>query len=361
MHPDRSRMGRALELARKGQGAVHPNPLVGAVLLKDGRVIGEGFHERCGAPHAEINALRSATESPRGAALYVNLEPCCHHGKTPPCTDAVIQAGIARVVIGILDPNPRVNGRGVRQLQEAGIEVSLGVMEEEAREMNRGFIHQVKYGCPWVTVKLALTIDGFMADHRGASTWITGEESRKEVHRLRAEHDAVLVGAGTVSADDPLLTVRAVPGANPIRVVVDPRLAASPLSRVFHTGEAKTVIVAGRGHRRAGVDTGNPVRSFTLGLRQDGLFDWLELLRLLHRELGILSVLVEGGAGTAGTLLASGLVDELIVMSGPKIIGQGLSPFHKLKLPLPGALNWRLFQVRRFGDDLCARYRKEAG
>ncbi len=358
MEQDYRYMQRTLELARRGQGRVHPNPLVGAVLVKDDHIIGEGFHGKYGEAHAEVNALRNASESPEGATLYVNLEPCTYEGNTPPCVPEILEAGIDRVIIGIQDPNPRVNGQGIEQLRAAGLEVEVGIMEEECFEINRGFIHQMNTGLPWVTLKLALTIDGFIADRRRKSQWITGPESRQQVHRWRAEHNAILVGGGTIKADNPSLTVRTTSGVNPTRVVVDPQRLAPRQAKVFTDHNAETIVITAEntGNGRSG-ETFN-VKQLTIREEDADLIAWENILSTLYHERKILSVFVEGGAEISSSLLQSGLVNELIIMTGSKIIGQGLSPFHQLVLPLERAITWKLFAVKRFGNDVCLRYRK---
>lgn len=361
MESDFYYMEKALDLARQGQGHVHPNPLVGALLLKDNKIIGQGFHANYGGPHAEIRALESAIGSPEGSTMYVNLEPCTYHGKTPPCTPAIIEAGVERVIIGMRDPNPMVDGMGIRQLREAGVDVVVGIMEAEARELNRGFAHQIEYGIPWVTLKLALTIDGFMADTGNTSKWITNEESRKEVHRLRAEHNAILVGGGTVKVDDPRLTVRAVEGTNPLRIVLDPERIAPADARIFSSGEAETIVVTDNKTSDGESFNNDFVDVMTLGKNSVRLFEWKDILKGLHDEKGILSVFVEGGAEVASSLMESGCVDELIVMTGPRIIGTGLSPFHKCTLPMEDAILWRIHALRQLGDDVYVRYRRREG
>jgi len=261
---DRGFMERALALAARGRGMVSPNPMVGAVVVNGGAVVGEGWHRKAGGPHAEVFAFREAGERAKGATLYVTLEPCCHHGKTPPCTDLVIGSGIARVVTAMRDDNPLVCGKGCAQLAAAGIAVEVGLMEKEARRLNESFLTFIRTGRPFVTVKLASTLDGFIADSAGKSAWITGPEARKLVHRWRAWSDAVLVGAGTVLADDPRLTVRDAEGSDPLRVVVDSHLRTPPGAKVVGDG---TVIIAAtdeadEGKARALEDAGATVWRF---------------------------------------------------------------------------------------------------
>lgn len=358
MRYDDRYMARALELAERGQNVVQPNPLVGAVVVKDDQVIGEGAHEIYGGPHAEINAIQKVSENPEDATMFVNLEPCTNDGKTPPCVPVIIDAGISRVVIGMQDPNPRVNGKGIRQLTEAGIDVTVGVLEAEALRLNRGFVRTMESGMPWVTLKLALTMDGFIADEDGKSQWITGEESRKKVHQWRSEHNAVLVGAGTILVDDPQLTVRAVEGKNPTRIVLDPEGALPSGAKVLQTPEAETVILRSAGTSNGNVHSGTEADIVYLQTNESGRYVWKKILTSLHEKKGILSVFVEGGAEIASSLLSSGMVDELILMTGPKIIGRGLSPFHRTAFSIDDAPEFELIDIDQFDNDVCARYRK---
>jgi len=315
-------MRRALELARQGEGYTRPNPLVGAVVVKGGEAIAEGHHARCGGPHAEAVALERAGDAARGADLYVNLEPCVDFpGKrTPSCADRIIAAGIRRVIIATRDPNPRVSGRGVARLRSAGIEVIEGVLEDEARELNEIFFHWIRTGRPFVSLKLALSLDGRIATKTGESRWITGREARRKGHELRRRHAAVLVGVNTVIADDPELTVREVPGPDPLRIVLDSRGRTPPGARVLG-GDVPTVVAA----------TGAmpPERERELGARgaevvrfpaRDGRVD-LEALLGWMGERGIDSVLVEGGGEVAWSFLSRGLVHKLYLFYGPVVIG----------------------------------------
>ena len=241
---DKDYMQMALKLAAKGKGYASPNPMVGAVLVKDGQIIGQGYHQCCGQNHAEVNAIENATETVAGSTLYVTLEPCCHHGKTPPCTDRIIKQGIARVVIGTTDANPKVSCRGVSLLQAAGIEVSTGVLESQCRKLNEVFFHFMETGLPFVTLKYAQTLDGRIATAQGQSQWISSPASLKFVHRLRARHDAILVGIGTVLQDDPELTVRLVRGRNPVRVVVDSQLRIPLTSKLISSASNTQTLIA---------------------------------------------------------------------------------------------------------------------
>jgi len=346
-------MRRALALAERGWGQTAPNPMVGAVVVRDGEVVGEGWHERFGEPHAEVMALRAAGDRARGATVYVTLEPCAHQGKTPPCVDALIGAGVRRVVIAARDPNPVAAG-GAARLAGAGIETLFGVEERAAEELNAPFFNAFRARRPWVTLKLAVSLDGAIASADGAPGWLTGPESRREVHRLRAGSDAVAVGRGTAVADDPELTVREWPAPRvaPLRVVFD-RKASLPLtSRLARTaGETRTLVLAEsadderlRALSRAGVGV----------VHSPDLDSGLAALR----DLGVRSLLVEGGAGIAGALLDGGLVDRLIIFQAPLVLGAGaLNAFGAVApRPVGGAARLELIERRAFGDDLKSVY-----
>ena len=349
-------MRRALQLARRARGRTAPNPMVGAVVVRDGCAVGEGYHHRAGEPHAEVLALRAAGEAARGADLYVTLEPCCHHGRTPPCTEAVLAAGVRRVFAAMEDPFPRVSGGGVRQLREAGVEVEVGLLEADARRLNEAFLKAVATGLPFVTLKMATTLDGKIATRTGDSRWITGEVARRHVQQLRNWHDAVLVGAGTARADDPLLTARLRGARNPLRVVVstngrlplDSQLGrtAADVPTLIAVAAAPDDVVAG--WRSVGADVVSAPAA-------DGRVDLEALLRALLAR-GVHSVLVEGGAGLAGSLLDARLVDRLVMFLSPKIVGGTDAPG-----PVGGqgvermadALALQNVQWRRFGEDLA--------
>ena len=317
-------MRRAIELADRGCGFVNPNPLVGAVIVKDGKVIGEGWHERYGQWHAERNALLTAKEDTAGATMYVTLEPCCHYGKTPPCTEAIIEHKIAKVVVGIADPNPLVAGKGMTLLREAGIEVICGVEEERIREQNKIFLKYIETGMPWVALKTASTLDGKIAAYTGDSKWITGEESRAKVQEIRARLMAVMVGIGTVLADDPLLNCRIVDREvrQPIRIIVDSNARLPLNSRIVQTATVYRTIVAHTRFaaeeqlqqlREHGVET-------LLCNEEEGLVRVEDLCRKLGKS-GIDSVLLEGGGSLNFSFLNKGLVDEIYAFIAPKIIG----------------------------------------
>lgn len=360
-------MRRAIELARRGEGWTNPNPLVGAVLVKEGRVIGEGFHERYGQPHAERNALADCErrgEDPRGATLFVTLEPCCHTGKQPPCTEAVVQAGVSRVVVGSRDPNPLVGGKGNAFLRAAGIPVVEDFLRAECDELNPVFFHYIRTGLPYVVAKWAMTIDGKIATKSGDSGWISNELSRADVHEMRHRLAAVMVGSGTVAADDPRLTVRrssGAPGNQSLRVVVDSQLGLSLDCGLVKTARACPVLVAtavpddcerATRLRDAGVD----VLSLPDGA---GRVD----LRALMRELGargVDSVLVEGGGTIHASLFEAGLVNELVVYIAPKVVGgaEAVTPVEGQGVnTMAEAIALGSPVVERFGDDIKLTYR----
>lgn len=354
-------MRRAMELAERGVGFTNPNPMVGAVIVKGGKVIGEGWHERCGEWHAERNAFKNCTVSAEGATMYVTLEPCCHYGKTPPCTEAIIEHGIARVVVGMEDPNPLVAGKGIALLREAGIEVVCGVEEEALREQNRVFLKYISTKLPWVAMKTAMTLDGKIATRTGDSKWITGAEARAYVHELRHRFMAILVGIGTAVADDPLLNCR-IEGRGvrqPIRVVVDSNARLSLDSQLVKTaGEYRTIVAHTRfapeervkALRETGVE-------MLLCKEKEGLVDVRNLLELLGLS-GIDSILLEGGGSLNYTFLSEGLADELYAFIAPKIVG-GMNA----KTPVEGAgmekmadaINLELENVLNIGHDVLLK------
>jgi diaminohydroxyphosphoribosylaminopyrimidine deaminase/5-amino-6-(5-phosphoribosylamino)uracil reductase len=348
-------MRRALQLARKGVGKTSPNPAVGCVIVKNGEVVGEGWHRKAGTPHAEVHALRAAGERAKGADLYVTLEPCSHHGKTPPCADAVIASKVARVFAGMVDPNPKVSGKGVARLKNAGIKVSSGLMEQECRCLNEPFIKHITTGIPFVTLKSAMTLDGMIASASGDSRWVTGEVARRHVHRLRSQSDAIMVGAGTVLVDDPLLTARIPGGQNPLRVVVDSRLRIPLTAQLLNSPtQAVTLIATLEGSPAARELLGKPGVELLLCKEKVGEVDLLDLLHQLGGR-GVQSLLLEGGATLSGAFLRAGLVDKLILFYAPRILGGGGIPL----LAGPGAARMadaipvRDVTVHRFGEDIC--------
>lgn len=358
---DQHWMERTLELAERGKGWVSPNPLVGAVLVKDGEVIAEGWHKKFGGPHAEAVALAIAGEQAKGATLYVNLEPCSHYGKTPPCADAIIRHKLARVVVAMEDPNPKVAGRGIERIREAGIEVEVGLMKEEAQALNRSFLHFITHGTPYCIMKTAVTMDGKTGTATGDSQWITGEASRNLVHRMRHELDAILVGTGTALIDNPRLTVR-LEGevSQPVRVVLDRKGELSRTHHLLASGEAKTIWVVGE---QAMPD-----------LKQEAIASHVEILSVkevgghldlkdLFEKLGrknIASVLLESGGGLNAAMLEAGLVQEVVLFMAPKIVGGEMA---KTAVEGPGisilanCLNLEFMEIRPIGLDLMIRGR----
>jgi diaminohydroxyphosphoribosylaminopyrimidine deaminase/5-amino-6-(5-phosphoribosylamino)uracil reductase len=347
---DAVHMTRALELAARGLYTTDPNPRVGCVIVRDGRSVGEGWHVRAGEPHAEVLALRAAGPQARGASLYVTLEPCSHTGRTPPCADALIAAGVARVVCSSVDPNPRVAGAGIERLQAAGIMVSTGVLAAEARALNVGFFSRFERGRPWVRLKLAMSVDARTAPASGGRVWISGEASRADVQMWRARSGAILTGAGTVRSDDPRLDVRLAYGAwvrQPLRVLLDPMLSCSTAAKLFH-GAGALVFAA--------VDA--PLRSESSARvehlpRAAGGLDLHAVLARLN-ELEINELLVECGPRLAGAFILSNLVDELVLYVAPTLLGADAAPLlHLSGLGPPGSLPAFEFQdVQRIGPDL---------
>lgn len=326
-------MHAALALAGRGLGNVWPNPSVGCVIVRNGRVVGRGHTRPGGRPHAETEALRAAGSQARGATAYVTLEPCCHWGRTPPCTDALIASGVARVVVALRDPDPRVDGIGLQRLRDAGIEVEVGLLEAEARRVNAGFTKRLERGLPLVTVKLATTLDGRIATRTGESQWITGPEARRMAHALRGSHDAVMAGSGTLLADDPELTCR-LPGYAPVptvRVIADARLR-TPLGARLFNAEAPAWIATRPGHDPAALAAleQRGAEFIDVAPAPGGGLEPEPLLRALAAR-GITRLMVEGGAILAASLLRAGLVDRLAWFVAPSLIGgDGLSGFESL-------------------------------
>jgi len=346
-------MKRALSLARRAQGMTSPNPMVGAVIVKNDRIISEGYHKKAGTPHAEVIAIDAAGSRAAGSTLYVTLEPCCHRDKrTPPCTEKIIRSRVRRVVIAMLDPNPQVSGKGMEELRKSGITVISGLLDERARSLNEFYIKHITRQTPFVILKVAMTLDGKIATPLGESKWITGEPARREVHRLRGKVDAILSGIGTVKADNPQLTCRTVKGKDPMRVIIDPEFEISPQAQVLSC-PPQTILVT---------------RTVSSSRKKEGLtekgvlfieheLDRIDLSRLMERlyELGITSVLVEGGSSLNSSVLEAGIVDKVIFYIAPMIIGG------KDSFPAVGGRVFREIHeafrltrpvVRRVGDDI---------
>lgn len=400
---DRSAMARALALAERGLETTHPNPRVGCIIAQGEEIVAEGWHERAGEPHAEVNALRAAGQRAVGASAYVTLEPCSHHGRTPPCVDALIAARVARVIFALEDPNPRVSGRGAEALRRAGVVVESGLMAAEAAELNRGFLKRMRSGRPWVTVKLAMSLDGRTALANGASQWITGPAAREDVQHWRARSSAILTGIGTVLADDPRLDVRLPdppsgrPRVQPLRVVLDAGLQTPPGARMLATGGAVLIMTAAKpvdgtadlGSRRAqlaargaaieetqvsrpgavpepGVAamprpasvSGSVVsagRTFAPRLSLPEVLD-----RLGRREIN--ELWVEAGPRLAGALLHEGLVDELLMYIAPKLLGPQARPLVEMGelRTLDAAPNFCVVETRQVGEDVRVRLRPQS-
>jgi diaminohydroxyphosphoribosylaminopyrimidine deaminase/5-amino-6-(5-phosphoribosylamino)uracil reductase len=334
--------------------------MVGCVIVQNGKIVGEGFHAKFGGPHAEIVALQRAGKKAAGASLYVNLEPCAHFGKTPPCTNAIIQAGIAQVIVATKDPNPLVSGKGIRRLRAEGVQVKMGLLQKEAELLNEKFFSFMKTGMPFVGIKLAQTIDGKIADKQGKSKWITTVAARKEVHCLRSEYDALLVGAQTVRQDNPELTVRLVKGNNPVRVVVDGRLSLPTHRAIFTTTAASTWLLTSSQAVKVNIRkvqelVSNGVR--VLPISTSFHINELSILRLLAAE-GITSVLIEGGACTVNGFVSQSLANTLYAFVAPKVLGGGLDGFY-LNPPrrLHKAIQLSLKKVSIVGEDVLLEAR----
>lgn len=365
-------MERALELARSAMGHTSPNPMVGCVVVRDGCVVAEGCHEKYGGFHAERNALTGCGEEVRGADLYVTLEPCCHHGKTPPCTDIIIEKGIGRVFVGTMDPNPKVAGNGVRILREHGIEVTAGILEEPCMRLNEIFFHYISTGMPYVAMKYAMTLDGKIAAFTGDSKWVTGEKAREHVQLLRKKYSAIMAGVETVIADDPMLNCRMWNGVDPVRIICDTHLRIPLESRIVQTAKEIPTIVACAGQAADKPSALGGGRKEDL-LREAGV----ELIRMdggshvplasLFRELGqrkIDSVLVEGGGTLHGSLLQTGLVNRVYAYIAPKLIGG-----KEAKSPVEGSGFAKMDEAQQLSDieiislerDLCITGRLSGG
>jgi diaminohydroxyphosphoribosylaminopyrimidine deaminase/5-amino-6-(5-phosphoribosylamino)uracil reductase len=357
---DTEHMAHALRLAARGLGNVWPNPAVGCVLVRDGLIVGRGWTQAGGRPHAEVRALEEAGPLAKGATAYVTLEPCAHHGHTPPCAEALITAKVARVVTALTDPDPRVSGRGHAMLRAAGIAVTEGILTAEATQLNAGFLKRVTRGLPFVTLKLAASLDGRTATATGESRWITGPEARRKVHAMRLAHDAVMVGSGTALADDPDLTVRDMGAVRqPVRVVLDRMLKLSPDSRLGRTARASPVWLV------HGPDTSDAAReawmatgaSLTQLHEKGGHLDLTDVLHALAAK-GLTRVLSEGGGTVAAALVKAGLVDELALFSGGVLIGaEGHPSLGSLALPtLAAAPRPTMLATERFGSDILSRW-----
>jgi len=356
-------MRKVLSLAAKGKGRTSPNPMVGAIIIKGGKIIAADYHRKSGMPHAEVLALEKAKANAKGATLYINLEPCCHtEKKTPPCTKSIIEAGIKKVVVAMIDPNPQVFGKGIKELQNAGIETEVGIMEEEARKLNEAFIKFITKKEPFVILKIAQSIDGKIATHTGESRWITGEKARRYVHKLRNEVDAVPVGIGTVKKDNPLLTCRIRGGRSPYRIIVDSHLEIPLNSKVLDHKDHKTIIATiypllkkeeDRYKKKIDILRNMGVQVLTIK-NKDGKVD----LKALMKELGmvnITNVMIEGGSSISASALSDRIVDKVLFFIAPKIIG-GVDAVPSIggKSPtmLKNAFRIKNVNVKTIGEDL---------
>ncbi|MCE9678066.1 bifunctional diaminohydroxyphosphoribosylaminopyrimidine deaminase/5-amino-6-(5-phosphoribosylamino)uracil reductase RibD [Shewanella sp. AS1] len=369
---DRDLMARAIKLARKGQYTTQPNPCVGCVIYRDEQIVGEGYHIAAGGPHAEVHALRMAGEAAKGATAYVTLEPCSHYGRTPPCAEALIRAKVERVVVAVTDPNPQVSGRGIKMLQGAGIQVDVGLDEDEAAALNPGFMKRMATALPWVSIKLAASLDGKTALSNGVSKWITGAPARRDVQRMRARHDAIITGIETVLADDPSLNVRieelgtvqkSVPAElikQPLRVVLDSKARLGTDAKLFSVA-SPILLVSTQAYPKS-VSASWPEQVSELQLETlDGRVPLLALLEHLGQSCN--SVMIEAGATLAGAFIAAGLADELVLYQAPKILGgHGRNllslPDYQTMVQLPSLV---LKEQRKLGQDMRFTFDLTAG
>jgi diaminohydroxyphosphoribosylaminopyrimidine deaminase/5-amino-6-(5-phosphoribosylamino)uracil reductase len=355
MIDDERWMKRVLRLAEKGRGRTSPNPMVGAILVKDGRIVAEGYHAKAGEPHAEIIALRKTGKEAKEATLYLNLEPCTHYGKTPPCAPVVIEAGVRRAVIGMEDPNPLVKGRGVEALKRAGLDVYVGILEKECRRLNEAFCKYILNKEPFLILKVVATLDGKIATRKGESQWISGEASRRFVHRLRDQVDGVIVGIGTVLKDDPMLTARVKGGKDPYRIILDSRLRIPENAKVIEISPSRTIVATTElapGEKVERLEK-KGVRVLILDSKK-GRVDLKSCLFKLG-EMGMMSLLVEGGSQLNGSFLDEGLIDKIFLFLSPKLIGdpQALGMFDGHGVTsLKEAIPLNELKVIRIGEDL---------
>ena len=364
-------MQKALALAARAQGRTSPNPMVGAVVVKDNQVVGEGYHRKAGTPHAEVHALQAAGEAARGATLYVNLEPCSHYGRTPPCADAIVRAGVKKVVVAGLDPNPRVSGRGLKVLQDAGIETLTGVLEQEAQKLNLAFFKYIQTRTPLVSLKVAMTLDGKIATSTGDSRWISGAGSRKYVHQLRNVYDAIMVGIGTVLKDDPMLNTRLEDEniRDPVRVIIDSKLDLPRFSNIVKTArQQKTIVFCGQQADDARQEFLEEAGLTVIQLATDEEKLPLEEVLQVLGEMEIMTLLVEGGGEINGYLIEKHLIDKVYWFIAPKIVGGRAAPTPVGGSGIPqlkDALPLKSMEIQRFDKDILivaeVGYRKSEG
>ena len=335
-------MSRALELARKGRGKVSPNPMVGCILVKDGEMIGEGYHEEFGGPHAEIMALRNSRKDPMDSIAYINLEPCCISGKTPPCTNALIENGISEVFIGTLDPNPDVNGKGVEELEKAGIVVHVGIMEDESFRLNQAFNKWITMGLPWVIAKVAQSVNGYMGLDSDTSIWLTGDESRKHTHTLRSEVDAVLIGRQTALVDNPYLTVREMGGENPKRVILDTNRTLPLSLNIFQDKKAETIVLCSENRF---TQSKTHFCNYLPVKEENNKLSPLHSLKTLAGQ-GITSVLVEGGQEVLHSYISENVIDQIYIYTSPEKLDGA-----NLKNPIQLSDEWSNIEEVSLGED----------
>jgi diaminohydroxyphosphoribosylaminopyrimidine deaminase/5-amino-6-(5-phosphoribosylamino)uracil reductase len=347
---DEKFMCLAIELARKAKGRTSPNPMVGAVIVKDGEIVGTGYHQKAGTPHAEIHAIRDAGEKAKDATIYVSLEPCSHYGRTGPCTQAIISAGLSRVVMAMMDPNPRVNGKGKSILESHGISVTNGILENEARKLNEFFIKYITTGLPFVILKTAMTLDGKIATHSGKSKWITSEDSRKLVHQIRDEVDAIMVGIGTVIKDDPSLTTRLLDG-----IILDSHARIPLDSKILNlNSNAKTIVAITSSAPQERIEQIKQHADILTISEKDGKIDLQELMKKLG-QMEITSVMIEGGADVNASALKAGIVDRVMFFIAPKLFGgkDAPSPIGGDGIDEPSeAIKLKDMSVERIGEDI---------
>lgn len=355
---DHRYMARALQLAARGLYTTSPNPRVGCVIVKNGRIIGEGWHQKAGEPHAEVHALMEAGMAAQGATVYVSLEPCAHHGRTPPCADALIGAGVAKVIAAAQDPNPKVAGEGLARIKAAGIEAQCGLMEAQARELNEGFFKRMVYGHPFVRIKTASSLDGKTALSSGESKWITGEAARADVHRLRARACAILTGIETVLADNPQMNVRGIETVRqPIKVIVDSSLRTPPDATILQGAKTLIACAAPDAKKAAALEAAGAEILCLPGA--DGKVDLSALLSRLAQK-GVNELMTEAGPRLNGALIAAGLADEWVQYLAPCLLGSAARPLFELDEPasMQERLNWKLADQRMLGADLRLTWRK---
>lgn len=357
---DHNYLAKAVKLAEKGKGCVSPNPMVGAIIVKDGKIVGKGYHQKYGAPHAEVNALRDAGDEAIGATMYVTLEPCAHHGKTGPCVEQIWNAGIARVVIGMKDPNPIVNGKGINFLKSRGVPVTVDVLKEQCEKLNEGYIKLHKENRPLITLKMGQTIDGRIATSTGHSRWITSEESRVMAHKLRADNDAILTGIGTILTDDPQLTVRHAPGVTPKRLILDSKLRLPLDAKIISDDFVQnTIIITTNGASKEKISRVEEKGAHVVVLEADdrGWVIQAELWPALGK-LGITSVLVEGGSRVHTECIKTGFVDYIYIFIAPKILGTGIDAIGDLNIRnVNQAITVNDIEIKRIGPDIMLKGR----